>query len=146
MRVCLDSSVISRLTYTDKNPRFRSERQAAEVVVGLIRLGILEFIASDLLIAELMEGRPDLIELRLKAVPPYAECQALTGAIWLRANTLAGKSLGLADAVHTACAEASGASVLLTFDNRHVRGAHNCGTIHTSVQNALDWVREAYGG
>jgi predicted nucleic acid-binding protein len=146
MRVYLDDSVISRALYTGREARFVKERDAAIVLERLIRLGVLEFVASDWLIAELSFGNRSAAEERVDWLPPYSTCVPLTDEIWDHGLELAGRNFSTEDALHIASAERGGADLLLTFDGRLVRGAAKTVNLHCRVVHALEWVQERFHG
>jgi predicted nucleic acid-binding protein len=69
----------------------------------------------------------------------------LTDGIFARARHLVNRGFGAADAVHAASAEALGADVLLTCDDRLLRrGRQVADELSVRIANPVDWLKEQF--
>jgi predicted nucleic acid-binding protein len=81
---------------------------------------------------------------RVRLLLPAADATLqLTPDVFARAGDLEGLGFKPADAVHVAAAEAGGADVLLTRDDRLCRVANRSkADLKVRVVNPLDWLKE----
>jgi predicted nucleic acid-binding protein len=132
------------LTDDQRQPRIAAEAEAVERIFGLLRAGRIEWFSSPALEAE-TSGNPDaerryevavLLTLATDKVP-------LDSQIIQRAVDLEALGYGAFDALHLSCAEAGGAEVLLTTDDRFIRrSARAVGSPRVRVLNPVEWVLE----
>ena len=122
MRLYLDTSVLNRPFDDQKQPRIWLETLAFSLVLSLIEAGEAELISSP--IHTLENSRSPLPVRRLwvaRCLRLATHSVPLTEAIRTRARELAGTGQKPLDALHLACAEATGADYFLTCDDRLIR-------------------------
>jgi len=143
-RIYLDSCCFSRLFDDQTQARVRAETEAIRLILSAISRGEWELVRSEVVILEAAtipdpERRREVLALvvtgtvRLLVATEHVE----------RAREL--KMLGFAnfDALHVASAEAAGAHVLLTTDDRMVRRARRFpDKLFVRVANPLTWLEE----
>ena len=144
MRVYLDACCLGRLTDDQRQPRIAAEAEAVERAFGLLRAGRIEWLSIAVLEAE-TSGNPDaerrhevevLLTLATGTIP-------LDSQIIQRAVDLEALGYGAFDALHLSCAEAGGAEVLLTTDDRFIRrAARGTGSPRVRVLNPVEWLRK----
>lgn len=145
--VYLDSSVISRMADDPvRSFKIGGEVHAAGGVLSLIRKRRLRAVTSWHAITEISKTpNAKARGVILGFVPDELEILSATLAISARARVLARTSLGADDALHAAFAESENA-LLLTVDDRFVRGARSCAILGVEVRNLLEWLRDDYAG
>ena len=140
----LDACALNRLLDDQRQPRIRREAEAVENIFGLISRRQIRWIGGDILRAEVRQNpswqkREDALALLELA----DEHPALSPAIAVRANALEQAGYGAFDALHLATAEASGADVLLTTDDRFLRQVRRgLGNPAVPVLNPINWLRD----
>jgi predicted nucleic acid-binding protein len=123
--------------------RIRSEAEAVELVLRLVRTGEIEWASSAVLRAEL-ENDPDRIRRSETEVLLLMASRTipLDGSSVERAKALEAAGYGAFDALHLSVAESSGAAVLLTTDDRFIkRAARGMGSPRIPVLNPVEWIR-----
>jgi predicted nucleic acid-binding protein len=144
LKVYLDACCLSRLTDDQSQARIREEAEAIEQILSQVRLGVVDLISSEALEAEArlnpsMERRLEVGTLLSLA----SSTVELDDAVAQRARVLAATGYGLFDALHMAAAEAAGADVLLSTDDRLIkRAARGVGNPQIPVRNPLSWSKE----
>ena len=143
MRIYLDTSVCNRPFDDQRQPRIWLETLAFAVILQMIEAGMIELVTSSVLE---YENSRNPFSLRRQWV---AHCASLASHtcrvdehIQQRAAALEQQGLKAVDALHLACAEATGSVYFLTCDDRVVRGYQ--GTLR--VLNPVDLVVLAEGG
>jgi hypothetical protein len=142
----LDACCLSRLTDDQSQARIRDEAEAVEHVLVGVRRGTIELLNS---------SPVTLWRMKSAATHPWSGAEAETtlslavmktdieGSVFLRAQDLVGVGYGPFDALHIAAAEAAGADVLLTTDDRLLkRAARQLGNPRILVRNPLSWIKE----
>jgi len=144
IRIYLDSCCFSRLFDDQTQARIRAETEAIRLVLSAISRGEWELVRSE------------VVMLEASTIPdPERRCEVLAlvaiGTVRLlvdaehteRARVL--KMLGFTnfDVLHVTSAEAAGAHVLLTTDDRMVRRARRFpDKLFVRVANPLTWLEE----
>jgi predicted nucleic acid-binding protein len=144
MRVYLDACCLNRLTDDQSQHRVRQEAQAVEQILKATRDGANQWISSEALTDEI--DRNPQLERRLEnaaLLTLASEIVEVNDNIVSRARDLQDAGYGAFDALHLACSEAIGADVLLTTDDRFIRGAsRGNGSPRVAVRNPLSWSQE----
>jgi len=134
--VYIDSSSWNRLYDDHAQDRIRKEARAVEDIISLIRDDQIRLIFSQALQEE-MSRHPDIA---YGAMHLAKEFISRTPEIDHRGVQLHNKGMGLYDALHVASAEAGGADVLLTSDDRMIRKARSLG-VHVRLENPVEWLK-----
>ncbi|MBI2688043.1 MAG: PIN domain-containing protein [Acidobacteria bacterium] len=144
MRIYLDACCLSRLTDDQSQARIREEAEAVEKILAGVRRSTLELISSEALEDEVR--RNPSLERRVEAETLLSLAVTrieIDDATILRARHVVRLGYGPLDALHVAAAEAAGADVMLTTDDRLLkRTASKTGNPRVSVQNPLSWIKE----
>jgi len=144
MRIYLDVSCLNRPGDDQTQMRIRLETEAVSLIMERIESGEWQQLASDMILIEInastdMERRRRALEL----LPDVEDISPVTAAIWARADECQMMGFKAADAVHVAAAEAGGADVLLTCDDRMLRaGRRNRSRLRVRIENPLKWLEE----
>ncbi len=144
MRVYLDACCLNRLTDDQSQVRIRDEAEAVEQILRLTRTKTIEWLASDVLKAEIANNpnaeRRHEVEVLLSLA---AETLSLDRATVERANELESAGYGAFDALHLSVAESGSAAVFLTTDDRLIKlAARGTGSPRIRVLNPVEWLRE----
>lgn len=124
--------------------RIHLEPEAVMAVVTEIERSRFQLIHSEVVDLEI-ENTPEIeLRKRLQALIPqqhrYIRCEQ---KITSRALELEQRGFAGIDALHLACAEASGADTFLTTDDRLLRlAARLANFLHVEVANPLVWVED----
>jgi len=122
VRICLDTSVLNRPFDDQTQPRIALENHALRTILQLIEAKEVELVNSAAIAYEnsrnSSQPRRQWVERCLQLASQF---QAINEGITQRAALLEGQGLGAIDALHVACAEASGCDYFLTCDDRLVR-------------------------
>jgi predicted nucleic acid-binding protein len=144
MRVFMDVCCLSRLTDDQSQARIRAEAEAVEQVLAGVRRGVVELLSSEAVEDEVR--RNPSFERRREAQTTLALAVMtieIDELVVPRAQALVALGYGPFDALHLAAAEAAGADVLLTTDDRLLkRSARNLGNPRIPVRNPLSWIKE----
>ena len=122
----------------------RSEAEAVENVMRMVRQGLATWVTSTVLYIEVSRNpvadrRRDAETLLLFA----SEIVVPNRAVADRAQRIEELGFSPFDALHLAGAEQGGADVLLTTDDDILRRARRCpGQLHTRVENPVSWYLE----
>jgi predicted nucleic acid-binding protein len=144
IRIYLDSCCFNRLFDDQSQTRVRAETEAVRLILSAVARGEWESIRSE------------AVEVEIATIPDPArrrEVLALvaTGTVRLpfrtehleRARVLRMLGFTKFDALHVASAEAAGAHVLLTTDDRMVRKARRLADkLSVRLANPLTWLEE----
>ena len=146
MRIYLDACALNRLFDDRSQARVRAESEAVEDVLALFFQNQVDWLASEVLEAEILNNPNS--ETRLEALRLISLCTPHVNGNRCgtsRAELLEDLGYGAYDALHLACAEKAGAECFLTTDDRLIRRARRgLGSLSVKVQNPLDWIKE-YG-
>ncbi len=141
MRVYLDNCCYNR-PFDEQGPlRVRLETEAKLEIQTQMRLGIIEYVWSDMLTGEVMES--PYIEHREKILPwrfGAAETVHITEDIEDQAEEYMRLGIKSADAIHLACAVASGCDWFFTVDRGILKKVNTIGEMR--VANPMDYIRE----
>lgn len=142
-RIYIDTCVLNRATDDQSQARIRTEAAALATVLDAAVDGIVDWIASSVLVAELHRN-PDFVRrndtLRFLAMAStFVEPIPTT---LVRAHHLRTEGYGEFDALHLAIAEENGATSLLSVDDRFLgrAGRRPVGTLPV-VENPVEWCR-----
>jgi predicted nucleic acid-binding protein len=144
LKIYLDACALNRLTDDQSQSRIRTEAEAVERVLHLVRKGEAEWKASTVLEAEIRrnpngEGRNDALALLSFAGELLRPHQVSIE----RARALEAIGYGAFDALHLACAEQAAIDVLLTTDDRFIKQAgRRLGKPAIRVLNPVNWLQE----
>lgn len=142
--VYLDVCCLGRPFDDQTQPRIHMEAEAIAAILLRARRGELRWISSEVVDYEI-ERTPDATRrARMRnAAADASQAVRVNQSIRMRANELSAAGLDPFDALHVACAEHGGASVLLTADDVLVRRTHRLGnTLKIRVINPLTWLGE----
>jgi predicted nucleic acid-binding protein len=144
MKIYLDACCLNRPFDDQRQLRVRLESEAIAIVLDKCQGGEWEWLGSEALLYELRQNPDAESRQRTLALARMAhECAALTEETLRRAETLQGAGFDAYDAVHLACAEAGGADVFLTTDDRIVKTARRRkGLLTLRVDNPVRWLEE----
>lgn len=142
--VCLDVSCLNRPFDDQTQPRIRLEAEAVAVVLALAAAGDVTHVSSQMATIEIAAMPDDARRSRVQLLlPDAADVVALSPRMFARAKELETLGVKPADAVHTAAAEAIGADVLLTCDDRFLRIAQrHRARLKVRVENPVTWIQE----
>ena len=140
----MDVCCLSRLTDDQSQARIRAEAEAVEQVLAGVRRGVVELLSSEAVEDEVR--RNPSFERRREAQTTLALAVMtieIDELVVPRAQALVALGYGPFDALHLAAAEAAGADVLLTTDDRLLkRSARNLGNPRIPVRNPLSWIKK----
>ena len=112
------------------------------IILGEIDSGRWEQRASRMAEIELSASTDEIRRRRVLLLLPRDRIE-LTPDVFDRARQVVKRGLHAADAVHVAAAEAAGADVFLTCDDRLLRQCRRiAGELNVVVANPVDWLRE----
>jgi predicted nucleic acid-binding protein len=136
LSVYIDSSSWNRLYDDHTQDRIRKEASAVENIIDLIKHNQIRLIFSQALQEE-MSRHPDIAHGAMRLAQDYIH---RTPEVNQRGYQLHNKGMGSYDALHVASAEAGGADVLLTSDDRMIKKAKALGA-NVRLDNPLEWLR-----
>ena len=142
MRVYLDNCCYNRPFDPHEQLRIRLETEAKLEVQSQMRLGILEYVWSDMLTGEVMdspyvENREKILPWRFGAV----ENVHITDEIEAQAEEYMRIGVKSSDAIHLACAVATDCDWFFTTDKGILKKVSKIGNMR--VANPMDFVKEA---
>jgi predicted nucleic acid-binding protein len=142
MKVYLDVSCLNRPFDNQNQARIRLESAAVTMIFDEIDAGRWEQVASRMSEIEIQAITDDVRRRRVVQLLPERKME-LTAEIFRRAREFVQHGLGAADAVHLSAAEAVGADVLLTCDDRFLRRtATIANPMKVRVTNPIEWLKE----
>jgi len=141
MKIYLDVSCLNRPFDDQWQERVRMEAEAVKLIIEHCTRGGWRHLSSEMAQIEI-DANPDADKRRKAAalLPAGPDIIAISDAMTSRAEELETMGLGIADAVHLAAAEAQGADIFLTCDDRLLRRARRSG-LRLRVANPVDWLR-----
>jgi predicted nucleic acid-binding protein len=144
VRIYLDACALNRLFDDRSQARVRAESDAIESFLALLLMRQVEWLAGDVLEAELLKNPKEAVRLESLEMLSYAtERIFLDDAMVERAEALEGLGYGAFDALHLASAERARADFLLTTDDRFLRQARRgLGEPLVPVRNPVNWIKE----
>jgi predicted nucleic acid-binding protein len=144
VKIYLDTSVYNRPFDDQMQPRIWLETLAFAVILQMIEAGSVELVTSTVVAYENSRNpflmRRDWVS---HCSGSAGHVQRVDERIRQRAEELEQQGLKAVDALHVACAEASGCEYLLTCDDRLLR-RYQGERVH--VLNPVDFIVEAEGG
>jgi predicted nucleic acid-binding protein len=145
--VYIDVCCLNRPFDDQTQDRIRLESEAVLLILARVERGELAWISSDVIAAEIRKtpdpDRRDRLVALVKAAERVVEFNEVIEA---RAAEIAPLGFKAFDDLHLASAEAAGADLLLTTDDRLLRAAgRSAEHLRVQVVNPLDWLREADG-
>ena len=144
MKIYLDVSCLNRPFDDQKQRRIHLESVAVTMILDEIDAGRWEQVASRMSEIEVQAMNDDVRRRRVLQLLPERKME-LTATVFARAQELVRGGLGAADAVHAVAAEALGADVLLTCDDRFLRRANKLtDDLKVRVANPIDWLKEQF--
>ncbi|WP_432813361.1 type II toxin-antitoxin system VapC family toxin [Pantanalinema sp. GBBB05] len=141
LKVYLDVCCLNRPFDDWAQERIRLEGDTILSILERIRAGQWQLINSEAIAVELEKMRNlEKKEQILKLLEFATEMQVVDEAIDARAQQLESLGFALFDAFHLACAEATGAGVFLSTDDRLLRNAlRHRDSLKVEVQNPVVW-------
>jgi len=141
VRVYLDNCCYNRPFDDQTQLLVRLETEAKLEIQSRMRLGVLEYVWSDMLIGEVMDSPFD--DQRDKILPWCAGASAyvhVTPEIEARADEFMARGVKSSDAIHLACAEAAGCDWFFTVDRGILRKIRTVGEMR--VENPMAYIQE----
>lgn len=145
MKIYLDVCCLNRPFDDQRQPRVRMESEAVTLVFEHIDAGRHQQVSLQVAEIEIAAITEPERRRRVHALlPPRKDRIRLTQAIFARAESPAGLGFKSADALHIACAEAAGADIFLSCDDRLCRlGRRVAKHLGVTVANPLQWIPES---
>jgi len=142
VRVYLDVSCLNRPFNDQSQDRIRLESEAVKLILARCATGEWQHVSSEMARIEI-EANPDPDRRRrIRALLPDDAVIILNATpLFTRAARLESSGLKGADAMHVAAAEAQGADVLLTCDDRLIRAARRA-QVTMRVTDPVTWLQE----
>ena len=141
MRVYLDNCCYNRPFDDQRQLKVRLETEAKLRVQAMMRSGEVEYAWSDMLCQEVGDNPFPTRRLRIMewmdGASVYVE---ITPEVEADANELIDRGLGVADAIHLACAKAVDCDWFMTTDKEILKKVRSFGI--TRVANPVDFVVE----
>jgi predicted nucleic acid-binding protein len=148
MTIYMDVSCLNRPFDDQSQLRVRLEAEAIQAVFRQLEGGFWNHISSEMAEIEI-RAMPD-VQRQARVgllLPRKSAIVRLTKGVWKRAHELVRIGFKAADAVHLAAAEAGGAGVFLSCDDRLCRRARRFRRVlRVTVANPLEWMKEAGNG
>jgi predicted nucleic acid-binding protein len=144
VKVYLDVSCLNRPFDDQGQARIRLEAEAVTIILERCETGVWQQVSSEIVRIEI-DANPNAAQRsRVVLLLPDGEAVLkLAQSHFARAGALEALGFKPADALHVASAEAQGADVLLSCDDRLCRLAHRRRRqLHVSVANPVDWLTE----
>lgn len=143
MRVYLDNCCYNRLLDDRSYSRIYYERNSVMLILELAENGEFDLVGSEMLVREIEDTQDAYRKSVLQMV--YGLCKdeiQVNDAILSRAEEIRHSSnIKYKDSIHLACAEAAGAEVLVTTDEKFMKNANRIKTF-TRVLNPGQWLLE----
>ncbi|MEM6868260.1 MAG: PIN domain-containing protein [Cyanobacteria bacterium P01_C01_bin.121] len=140
MKVYLDTSIYCRPFDDQTQPKIFLETQAIAIILQMVAMKSIELVNSSVLEYE-NSRNPDPVKQAAmnRYLQTSAYKQLVDEAIRQRAKELEHNGVKAMDALHVACAEASGSDYLITCDKRLI---NRCSSLSLQVVNPIDFVLE----
>lgn len=144
MRIYLDTCCFNRPDDDQTQARIRLETEAVLLILDAVSRGEMEMIGSDVVNLEIAANRDSERRRRVQVLARMAtERVSASRDVLKRGDALEVMGFDAYDALHLACAEAAGADVLLTTDDRFEKRAwHLQNDLAVRVANPLTWIKE----
>lgn len=146
-RIYMDVCCWNRPFDDQTQTRIHLEAEAVLAVITQVEQGEHQLLHSEVIDLEIDDTPDSERRQRLRLLIPRQRQPAPFGAkVTTRAVELEALGFAGVDALHLACAEAGGADVFLTTDDRLLRTAvHQAHLLHVRVANPLAWVQDVRG-
>ena len=144
MNIYMDVSCLNRPFDDQRQARIRLEAEAVTVILQQLDAGRWRQISSEMAEIEIAAVTDSERRRRIAALLPVPHDRMRLSASMFRRAAKPGR-LGFkpADALHVAAAEAGGADVLLTCDDRLCRlAARRAARLSVRLANPLTWLKE----
>lgn len=144
MKIYMDACCVNRLTDDQSQSRIRAEADAIERILRSVRRGKCSWLGSEALVDEI-ERNPETARKRENRALLTLSTGLIEASdhVFHRAVELQSVGYGAFDALHLASAEAGGADVLLTTDDKFVgRASRGDGTPRVAVRNPVSWLQK----
>ena len=147
-RIYMDVCCWNRPFDDQTQPRIHLEAEAVLAIVAAVECGRCQLLHSEIVDLEIDDSPDAERRQRLRRMIPqhhrYVRCDSKTISRALELEQLGFPGM---DALHVASAEAGGADVLLTTDDRllHVARRH-ANLLRTKIANPLVWVQDMQEG
>ena len=141
MRVYLDNCCYNRPFDEQSQLRVRLETEAKMEVQSQMRLGILEYVWSEMLTGEVCDS--PYVNLREKILPwrfAAVECVKITEDVIVRAEEYMRLGVKSSDAIHLSCAVEAGCDWFFTVDKGILKKVSRIGSMR--VANPIEYVEE----
>ena len=141
MRVYLDNCCYNRPFDDQTQLKVRLETEAKLSIQAMMRMGVLEYVWSDMLVTEVSDNPlqancEKILAWRDRAV----EYVHIDDAIERRAMEIMRLGVKTADAIHLACAESAGCDWFFTVDMGILKKTGNIGSMR--VANPIQFIEE----
>jgi predicted nucleic acid-binding protein len=148
VNIYLNVSCLNRPFDDQEQARIRLEAAAVGMILERVDEGQWLHVSSEMAEIEVAANPDPQRRARVRLLLPEAEqIVMLTPALFARGAELELLGFKAADALHVAAAEAGGADVLLSCDDRFCRTAQRqAGYLRVSVRNPLAWLDEVEHG
>ena len=141
MRVYLDNCCYGRPFDDQSQLRVRLETAAKLEVQTLMRIGVLEYVWSDMLVTEACDNpSQENCEKILSWRDRAALYVAIDANIERRANEIMAFGVKTADALHLACAESAGCDWFFTVDKGILKKVSSLGSMR--IANPMQFIQE----
>ena len=146
-RIYMDVCCWNRPFDGQTQTRIHLEAEAVLAIVTEVEQGHCQLLHSDVIELEIDDTPDAELRQRLRLMIPrrrrFIRCDSAVAARGMELERLGFAGV---DALHVASAEAGGADVLLTTDDRLLRVAtRHAGLLHVRVANPLAWVQDKHG-
>jgi len=144
VKIYLNVSCLNRPFDDQEQARIRLEAAAVGAVLERVDEGRWVHVSSEMAEIEIAANPDPKRRARVHLLLPEAgHIVKLTPALFTRAAALELLGFKPADALHVAAAEAAGADVLLSCDDRFCRtGQRHARRLRVPLQNPLNWLTE----
>lgn len=144
MLIYLDVCCFNRPFDDQTQERVRLESEGVLLILGRCQRDEWQLVGSEAITLEINQTRDPECRSQLRALAALATLQVTVDeSIQVRAGIFVQQGLETFDALHLACAEAGGATVLLTTDDRLVRWAgRQTDMLQVKVANPVRWLLE----
>ncbi len=145
LRIYFDVSCLNRPFDDQRQARIHLESEAIALIFERIDSGKWKQVSSQAAELEIAAISDAERRRRVRALlPPRRLRTRLSRSVFARAEVLVTQGLRPADGLHVAAAEALGADIMLTCDDRLLRAARRLGRLLTvPVANPLEWSKES---
>jgi hypothetical protein len=147
VRVYLDVCCLNRPFDDQSQERIRLEAESVVLILMRIQAGALEWVSSEVVDYEIGVNPDSTRRSRVAAVAAgAARSRQLEDADERRGQELEALGFKAFDALHLACAEAVGADVFLTTDDKLLaKASRQAAVLRVVVRNPLHWLLEESG-